>query len=257
MKRIDVYLVDLNLAQSRTAAQHLIDAGRVLVTENGVRKAITKASQKIEVGTTVEIVPSEEEEFVSRGGIKLKGALNRTKINVQNFLCLDVGISTGGFSDCLLRSGARAIVGIDVGHKQLSPLLQNNPHITLLEGINARKIEPTEILCFTNQELFDLIVIDVSFISLTHILTSVLPLLKKEGHLLALVKPQFEVGPDGLAKNGIVKNERLFAEVEQKIREHLGQLGFAIRDYFASPIAGGDGNREFFVWAQRFPSSGS
>lgn len=251
MKRIDVYLVDLNLAPSRTAAQHLIEAGRVLVTENGVQKTIHKASHKVDAGVLIEILPSVEEEFVSRGGIKLKGALKHTQIKTQDALCLDVGISTGGFSDCLLRSGARAIVGIDVGHKQLSPLLQKNSKITLLEGINARKIEPNEILCFTNQQLFDLIVIDVSFISLTHILASVLPLLKQEGNLLALVKPQFEVGPSGLAKNGIVKDEHLFAEVEQKIRAHLMGLNFRVRDYFTSPIDGGDGNREFFVWANR------
>lgn len=253
MKRIDRLLVDLGLAESRTQAQDLIESGRVFVNRGGTTSAVTKAS-----ATFDEFMPMEFEvraslgpEFVSRGGLKLYGALNHTKLDPGGFLVLDVGISTGGFADCILQAGAAQVIGIDVGHGQLAAKLAKSPQVTLLEGVNARDLSSCELLKFTEGRKFDLILVDVSFISLKLVLPEILHYLKDRHRILALVKPQFEVGKSGLGKNGIVKDPALFEDVQRSTVELCEGLGLTVEDYFASPIEGSDGNKEFFVLARK------
>ncbi len=246
--RLDIYLVENKLADSRSHAQELIAAEQVIVIHNNQTKKATKASLKVESGMQVIVEDGPANKFVSRGGHKLDGALKHVGISVQDLKALDVGTSTGGFSDCLLQNGVSSVVGVDVGHGQLSPKLQNNPKLKLYEGINARSLSSQ---AFVKAEKFDLIVMDVSFISITLILPELVNLLSDEGTLLSLVKPQFEVGIDGLSKGGIVKDKSLYAEVEVKIRRVCSDAGFVVKDYFSSSIEGKDGNHEFFVFAKK------
>jgi 23S rRNA (cytidine1920-2'-O)/16S rRNA (cytidine1409-2'-O)-methyltransferase len=256
--RIDVLLVEKGLAPSRNRAQDLIASGRVFLVEGTRRTPIKKASQKIEPRQRENIeveADAATSQFVSRGGIKMKGALERVRLDVRGFRALDVGISTGGFTDCLLQAGASGVVGVDVGHGQLAPSLQADPRVRLFEGINARNLAEVPLVEANAGRKFDLVVVDVSFISLTLVLPEVVHYLKESASVLALVKPQFEVGRDGLGKNGIVKNAALYQDVEAKIRRTCQACGLSVEDYFESPIEGSDGNREFFVYA-RHPQLG-
>jgi 23S rRNA (cytidine1920-2'-O)/16S rRNA (cytidine1409-2'-O)-methyltransferase len=242
--RADLRLVELGLASSRTRAQELISAGRVFVVAENEKILVNKSSLQLTEDVQLEVT-GQSEEFVSRGGVKMQGALLHTGLKVEGFTVLDVGISTGGFSDCLLQMGAARIVGVDVGHDQLHEKLKNDKRVEYHEGINARSLEIAE-----NPE-FDLIVVDVSFISLTLVIDQVVRYLKDSGRLLCLVKPQFEVGREGLGKNGIVKNAGLYDGVEKKIKRAVASAGLKVEDYFASSIEGSDGNREFFVYARK------
>jgi len=171
---------------------------------------------------------------------------------VANLQVLDVGISTGGFSDCLLQKGAAQILGVDVGHGQLHSSLVHHPRLKHLEGLNAREIDQNpEVKALMPEGGFDLIVMDVSFISISLIIPKLSPLLKAGGHLLSLVKPQFEVGHKGLGKGGLVKDPGLYSVVEDKVRSLCQSSGMSVKDYFNSPIEGKDGNREFFIFAQK------
>lgn len=228
----------------------MIEAGRVELNHGGDWRLVSKSGTKVARDAELRVTPSEDDQFVSRGGLKLRGALERTGIDPKGLVVLDVGQSTGGFTDCLLQGGASKVVGVDVGHDQLAPSLRAHPRVTFYEGINARVLPENELLQQA-PDGFDLIVMDVSFISQTLILPALAPLLKPDGQLLSLVKPQFEVGKAGLGKGGIVRDERLYHEVETRIREVSSGLGFTVKDYFPSPITGGDGNREFFVFADR------
>lgn len=207
----------------------------------------------VEEAIDVFVEHNELDRYVSRGGLKLEGALRRVKLDVTGYTCLDVGQSTGGFSDCLLQHGAARVVGVDVGHAQLHASLRNDSRVTCIEGVNAK--DPTAlrsaVTADTVEARFDLIVADVSFISLTKVIGTWFDLLSSSGRVLALVKPQFEVGADRLARGGIVRDESLFAEVESKVRSAFVASGFALRDYFDSPIEGGDGNREFFLFGAK------
>lgn len=248
--RIDVWLVEHGLVSSRSRAKELIEKGRVIVVSGADRKIATKASLQIGPNEALEIdTGGGLADFASRGGIKLQGALEKTRLDVSTFRVLDVGISTGGFTDCLLRAGARSVVGIDVGHGQLSQKLAADARVTLIEGVNARSLTGVPLIENNGGARFDLAVIDVSFISLTLVLPEVIQYLKDSASVLALVKPQFEVGRAGLGKNGIVTDPARFIEVEEKIRAHCATCGLTVEDYFASPIEGSDGNREFFVYA--------
>jgi 23S rRNA (cytidine1920-2'-O)/16S rRNA (cytidine1409-2'-O)-methyltransferase len=258
--RIDLYLVEEGLAASRTQAQDLIEQGRVFLSTTGldgktVRRPIKKSSEKIETAAASIDVEREANPFVSRGGQKLAGALRDVHLFVDGALALDIGLSTGGFADALLKAGASRVVGVDVGHSQLSAVLAKEPRLHSIEGVNARNLSQAEhkdrILALTDQRLFDVIVIDVSFISLTLILPETLAFLKVGGALLALVKPQFEVGRENLGKNGIVKNPAQWSMVETKIRTECERLGYQTEAYFESSIEGGDGNKEFFIFARR------
>jgi 23S rRNA (cytidine1920-2'-O)/16S rRNA (cytidine1409-2'-O)-methyltransferase len=251
--RIDVLLVELNLATSRARAQDLIAKGRVFLVNGTSRKPLTKASLKLEKSKWPQVVVEadpEADRFVSRGGTKMQGALDRTRLKVEGFRVLDIGISTGGFTDCLLQAGASRVVGVDVGHSQLAPKLAADPRVKHFEGVNARDLTQTPLIESNDGQRFDLIVADVSFISLTLVLPGAIQYLKESASVLALVKPQFEVGREGLGKNGIVKDASLYRDVESKIRLAFQTAGLIVEDYFESSIEGTDGNREFFVYAK-------
>ena len=251
MRRLDLILVDQGKVSSRSRAQWLISDGKVKVLQSSEWEVVVKASQKFPDNIEITICPDDLDRFVSRGGIKLEGALDYTELSLSGANVIDVGQSTGGFTDCALKAGAAKVVGIEVGHGQLVESLRNDPRVICLEGVNARAL-PESLLEYTDQRVgFDVAIMDVSFISQTKILPSLVPLLKKGGRLLSLVKPQFEVGPSGLGKGGIVRDESLYLEVEKQIRCCCLELGLTVHGYFDSPIKGGDGNREFFIWAQR------
>ena len=254
MQRVDLLLVELGLAPSRTAAQALIAAGRVSVDDGGQLRDIGKASQKLPADSRFVIVPDEADRYVSRGGLKMAGALAQAGLQIDGWTALDVGQSTGGFSDCLLQAGARRVVGVDVGHDQLAPRLAADPRIVAFEGVNARALDHAALLAANDGAPFDLMVCDVSFISLALVYPSALPLIRPGGYLLSLVKPQFEVGREGLGHGGIVRDAQLYGGVEQKISALVAELGFQRLGWFDSPIKGGDGNREFFIFAQRHPA---
>ncbi len=241
--RADVLLVERGLAPSRTAAQRLIAAGHVFSHDGGLRVVVSKPSVSVAEDVSLEVEASDLNRFVSRGGLKLDGALTHAGLDVAQLCCLDVGQSTGGFTDCLLQRGAAHVVGVDVGHDQLHPRMRSDARVTCIEAINARTL--AEI-----GEPFDLIVADVSFISLTKVLPQWAALLAANGRVLSLVKPQFEVGADNLARGGIVRDASLYAAVETAIRAACAPAGLRVLDYFDSSITGTDGNREFFVYAE-------
>lgn len=240
--RADQLLVERGLAPSRTVAQRLIEAGRVSWSEGPVGKPSTI----LPLSADLAVMADDLDRYVSRGGIKLAGALRHSGIEVRGRHCLDIGQSTGGFTDCLLQAGAASVVGVDVGHDQLSRKLRDDPRVTCLEGINARDLGQSVLA----GRRFDLVVGDVSFISLTLVLPQLPDLLAANGDLLLLVKPQFEVGPEHVGKGGIVRDASRYPEVEAKLRRAAAAAGLAVRDYFDSPIAGADGNREFFLWTK-------
>ena len=241
--RADVLLVERGLAPSRTAAQRLIAAGHVFACEGSSRVALSKPSVSVADDVSLEIEASDLHRFVSRGGLKLDGAVMHVGLDVAQLHCLDVGQSTGGFTDCLLQRGAAHVVGVDVGHDQLHARMRADVRVTCIEGVNARTLAQIG-------EPFDLIVADVSFISLSKVLPQWPALLAVNGRVLSLVKPQFEVGADNLARGGIVRDVSLYATVEKCIRAACVQAGLRVLDYFDSSITGTDGNREFFVYAE-------
>ncbi|MCG2576006.1 TlyA family RNA methyltransferase [Dechloromonas sp. XY25] len=247
MSRADALLVAQQLAPSRTAAQSLIKDGRV--SWEGGR--ITKPAMELPDGTPLVVAADPDGHFVSRGGQKLAGALAQTGIAVGGKLCLDVGQSTGGFTDCLLQNGARHVVGVDVGHDQLNARLRADPAVTAIEGINCRALNAADIGQAFPESGFDLIVGDVSFISMTLILPQLPAMLAAHGDMLLLVKPQFEVGPANIGKGGIVRDTTLYVDVERKLRDCARVLGLTVRAWLDSPITGGDGNREFFIWLNK------
>lgn len=247
MSRLDQLLVARGLAPSRTAARRLIEAGRVRRGAGAGWETLAKPALDLPDDTPLEVLPDPADRFVSRGGLKLAGALAHTGLEVAGRTCLDVGQSTGGFSDCLLQAGAARVVGVDVGHGQLHPRLRKDARVVCLEGVNARALAPADLGDARPAGGFDLIVADASFISLTLLLPRFPALLAPGGEVLALVKPQFEVGPEGVGKGGLVRDPRLYGAVEEKLRAAAGACGMRVLDWFDSPIAGGDGNREFFV----------
>ena len=247
MSRADALLVAQKLAPSRTAAQWLIKEGRV----SWAGGTIAKPATELPDDTPLTVAADPDARYVSRGGLKLAGALAQTGLQVGGKFCLDIGQSTGGFTDCLLQSGARHVVGVDVGHDQLHPQLRADPAVTALEGINCRALTADDLGPAFPAAGFDVIVGDVSFISLTLILPQLPPLLAEHGELLLLVKPQFEVGPGNLGKGGIVREPTLYREVEAKLRKSAHHLGLTVKAWLDSPIQGGDGNREFFIWLNK------
>jgi 23S rRNA (cytidine1920-2'-O)/16S rRNA (cytidine1409-2'-O)-methyltransferase len=238
-RRIDLLLVERGLFESRARAQAAIAAG--LVTADGA--PVTKASS--EVPTDAALIATPAHPFVSRGGVKLAAALDRAGIYVKDKVCLDIGASTGGFSEVLAQRGARRIVAIDVGHGQLHPSLHGRPEIVSLEGTDIRNVTPAQL-----GEAPQLIVIDVSFISLKLVLPAAFALAAPVSTLVALIKPQFEVKRRDL-KKGIVRDEALRAQVCDDIAAFLAAAGWSVLPPFPSPITGGDGNVEFFVIASR------
>jgi len=252
--RADQWLVAQGLAASRSQAQRLIEAGARWRGPAGWR-ALAKADD-LPADAQVELASDAESRYVSRGGLKLEGALRDSGVDATGRTCLDVGQSTGGFTDCLLRHGAARVVGVDVGQGQLHASLRADARVTCVEKVNARDVDAMKLIAAQAMPerpvaVFDLIVGDLSFISQTLVLPALAPLLAPAGHLLMLVKPQFELQPGQVGKGGVVKDAALYAEVEQRIRGACAALGLPLRGWHGSAITGGDGNREFFVHATR------
>ncbi len=255
MERADKLLVAKGYTDTRTRAQRLIEEGRVEFTKTGQWKVLDKPGLKCAEETEFRVQADEADSYVSRGALKLLGALEKSGLDITGFNILDVGQSTGGFTDCALQAGARRVVGVEVGHDQLAQKLREDQRVVCLEGVNARDLPRDQLLGHIDGEGFDAAVMDVSFISQTKILPSLTPLLKPDGFLLSLVKPQFEVGKKGLGKGGIVRDDSLYPEVEQLIRKSAEEVGLSVEYYFDSPIKGGDGNREFFICCRKLMSA--
>ena len=329
--RADVFLVEAGHASTRSQAQRLIASGvEWRLTPLAPWKKVAKNGDDIPAGAELQLLDAAEAKYISRGGLKLEGALAATGIAVKDLRCLDVGQSTGGFTDCLLQAGAAQVVGVDVGHSQLHERLRSDDRVICVESFNARTLTPEslevacdEALCDVIEEeedndtqpeapyawmrnggqvdedyddsddakeqdiesfkaervakakaksegvapvelrrrpgtqniditpAFDFVTGDVSFISLTLVLPSVVQVLKPHGQLLMLVKPQFELQPGQIGKGGIVRDKALYVEVEQRIRNCITDLGLTVKQWMDSPIEGGDGNHEFFVFAQQ------
>ena len=329
--RADVFLVDFGHAATRSQAQRLIAAGvQWRLSKGAPWQKVAKNGDDIPAIAEVELLDAAEAKYLSRGGLKLEGALAAARLQVAGLRCLDVGQSTGGFTDCLLQHGAAQVVGVDVGHGQVHERLRADPRVICVEGLNARtltlgalqqecelalsevieEVEDNEtqpeapyswmrngglvdeqyddsddakdkdIERFKSERaakiqaraagtlpverrrraecadvdttpVFDMVTGDLSFISLTLVLPSLVPLLAPEGALLMLVKPQFELQPGQVGKGGIVRDPALYAVVEKRIRECCAENGLAVQAWLDSPISGGDGNREFFVFARR------
>jgi len=325
--RIDQLIVERGLAASRAQAQRLIAGGARWRLGAGAWKTIAKNGDEVPDGAELELLDAAEARYVSRGGLKLEGALAATGLDVTDKRCLDVGQSTGGFTDCLLQRGAAQVIGVDVGHGQLHERLRSHPRVVCVEGVNARSLraqvlqeasaaalsepaaEPAvqeeaqpqnpyrwmsgsgEVTDYDDSDdvddayldaekakataptgepesapeqggpadgaeadapmVFDVVTGDLSFISLTLVLPALVPLLAPQGALLMLVKPQFELQPGQVGKGGIVRDAALYAVVEQRIRDCCAEQGLQVQAWLDSPISGGDGNREFFVFARR------
>ena len=329
--RADVFLVEAGHASTRSQAQRLIASGvEWRLTPLAPWKKVAKNGDDIPAGAELQLLDAAEAKYISRGGLKLEGALAATGIAVKGLRCLDVGQSTGGFTDCLLQAGAAQVVGVDVGHSQLHERLRSDERVICVESFNARTLTAEsleeacdEALCDVIEEeedndtqpqapyawmrnggqvdedyddsndakeqdiesfkaervakakaksegvapvelrrrpgtqniditpAFDFVTGDVSFISLTLVLPSVVQVLKPHGQLLMLVKPQFELQPGQIGKGGIVRDKALYVEVEQRIRSCITDLGLTVKQWMDSTIEGGDGNHEFFVWAEQ------
>ncbi|QIL81725.1 TlyA family RNA methyltransferase [Diaphorobacter sp. HDW4A] len=329
--RADVYLVEKAHATTRSQAQRLIAAGVEWRLAPGLPwNKVAKNGDDIPEMAEVQLLDAAEAKYISRGGLKLEGALTATGLKVAGLRCLDVGQSTGGFTDCLLQQNAAQVIGIDVGHAQLHERLRNDPRVVCVEGLNARSVTPESLRDACDEALsevveevedndtqptapyawmrnggmvddeyddsddakeqdieefkseraakakakvdgsmpverkrrkgtekvditpvFDIITGDVSFISLTLILPALVSLMTADARLLMLVKPQFELQPGQVGKGGIVRDPALYVEVEKRIRECCASIGLTIDQWLDSTIEGGDGNREFFVFARR------
>ena len=238
--RIDKLLVDRGLAESRTKAQALVMAGLVLANE----QRVNKPSDSVSFDAQVRIKGGDDptSRYVGRGGLKLETALRDFALNVAGFVCLDVGSSTGGFTDCLLQHGATRIVAVDVGHNQLDYRLRTDARVEVREGVNARYLKPEDF-----NVRFDLAVMDVSFISATKVMPAIVPLLQESGRLITLIKPQFEVGRGEVGKGGIVRDPEKHARVIAEVNEAAQELGLKLEKVIQSPIPGADGNLEFLA----------
>jgi 23S rRNA (cytidine1920-2'-O)/16S rRNA (cytidine1409-2'-O)-methyltransferase len=235
--RLDERVVRDGLAATRTRAQALIRSGRVLVDDVPVEKPGTPVRD----GAAIR-VRGEERAFVSRGGEKLAGAIKDLGIDPRGFACLDLGASTGGFTDCLLRAGARRVVAVDVGYGQLDVRLRGDPRVLVLERTNARHLEASSI-----SGPIDLVTIDVSFISTTLLLPR-LPEVAPGADILVMVKPQFEVERGQVGKGGVIRDEALRAAAADRVRGCAESLGYRLEGRVDSRIPGPKGNREIFLW---------
>ena len=235
--RIDKLLFSRGLAKSREAAQRMLREGNVLVDGKQITKPSLDVSEDCDITLTGETL-----KYVSRGGLKLERALDEFKIDVSGLDCVDIGASTGGFTDCLLKRGAAHVRAVDVGRSQLDASLEADGRVTSFEGVNARYLVPEDIggQC-------EMAVCDVSFISLTLILPAVSGLLLPGGRFVALIKPQFEAGRENIGKNGIVKNRNIHAEVIERVMDSAEKCGLYCTALTVSPILGGDGNREYLA----------
>jgi len=242
-QRLDRLLVDRGIAPSRQRAQAIIMAGKVLVNSRPVDKAGFLVGPNDGIELKGKDIP-----YVSRGGLKLEGALQSFALNPAGLVCLDVGASTGGFTDCLLQNGAARIYAVDVGYGQLAWKLRQDSRVAVIERTNIRHMQPDAIA-----EPVDLATIDVSFISLKIVVPVVAGFLKNGARILALIKPQFEVGKDQVGKGGVVRDATLHTRVIQSLTAFFTELGFLSQSVSPSPILGPKGNREFFILLQHRP----
>ena len=282
--RADLFLVEHGHATTRSQAQRLIASGvQWRVDEAVAWKKIAKNGDLIPGNAELQLLDTTEAKYISRGGLKLEGALKSVGLDVTGLRCLDIGQSTGGFTDCLLQHGAAQVVGVDVGHGQLHDSLRADSRVVCIEGVNARSLTADDLVShyrralhlssgseddfdedFDDEEagdaaqeddgfdpVFDFLTGDLSFISLTLVLPAVVRLLKAGGDLLMLVKPQFELQPGQIGKGGIVRDPAHFEFVEKRLRDTCTALGLEVLAWRESPIAGGDGNREFFIQARK------
>lgn len=239
-QRLDLLLVNLDLCPSRQQAQKLIRAGFVKVNQQIIDKPGT------EVDPSADIVVKQKPPYVSRGGEKLAKALKEFRISVRDRICLDGGISTGGFTDCLLQAGANLVYGVDVGYGQVAWSLRQDPRVILKERTNFRYLTPSDL--YGDRTPADLGVMDLSFISLTKILETLWNLLRSPKEVVLLVKPQFEVGRSRVGKNGVVRDPDDRAEAIFQVLQAAQKLGWYYRGLTCSPITGPAGNSEYLLW---------
>jgi 23S rRNA (cytidine1920-2'-O)/16S rRNA (cytidine1409-2'-O)-methyltransferase len=239
--RLDKILIDRGIAPSRERAQALIMEGRVFV--GGI--AVTKAGSMVNADANIEL-KGEDMPYVSRGGLKLEAAIKHFNISLKNKIAMDVGSSTGGFTDCMLQNGAKKIYCIDVGYGQLAWKLRQDERVVLIERTNIRYLEREKI-----PDAIDIATIDVSFISLIKVVPNVLEFLKEDGEIIALIKPQFEVGKGEVGRGGIVKDEAKRLRTVKNINENLERLGLKTVGVIQSPIAGQKGNIEYLIYMKR------
>lgn len=266
MPRIDICLVQQGLAPSRSAAQRLIERSAVRWLGPKGWQLAKKAGDEVPPGCELEITDAAELRWASRGGLKLEAALQQCGLNFGPgpeagsgaVVALDVGQSTGGFTDVLLAAGCARVVGVDVGQGQLLPRLREDARVVCLEGLNARELSAGLLNQVAGRtvvpsEGFGFITGDLSFISLSLVLPALAPLLAPGGHLLMLVKPQFELQPADIGKGGLVKNPEAYSRVEARMRSAIAECGLHWLAWLDSAITGGDGNREFFLLAGHPP----
>ena len=239
-ERIDKLLVERGLVESRTKAQAMVMAGVVLVDEQRVEKP----SHQFDPNSTIRIKGEDDPStrYVGRGGLKLEAALREFQIDVAGLECLDVGASTGGFTDCLLQNGARKVFAIDVGHNQIDWRLRQDPRVEVREGVNARYLKPEDF-----PRPFDLAVIDVSFISVTKVLPAIVPLMSEGARIVTLIKPQFEVGKGEVGGGGVVRDAAKRARVVEEVNAAARELGLEVVTVIESPITGAEGNVEYLA----------
>lgn len=236
--RIDALLAERGLADSREKAQAMILAGQVLADEQKIEKPGRKVSPDAEIRLL-----GQPAKFVSRAGFKLEGALDAYAIDVNGRVCLDVGSSTGGFTDCLLQRGAEKVYAVDAGTNQLHWRIRQDPRVQVREKVNARYLSDDDV-----SERCDFVCCDVSFISVTLILPALAPFLAAQAQIVTLVKPQFEAGRGQVGKGGIVRDQAVQQAAVERVRQAVADLGFERIEEMESPIRGAEGNREFLLW---------
>ena len=239
--RADNAVVLKGFARSRARAKEMIE--RQCFTYEG--KPVTKPSQNIEDIDLLEMV-SEDIPYVSRGGLKLEKALTAFNIDVKGAVCVDIGASTGGFTDCLLQNGAKYVFAVDCGHDQLSEVLKQDPRVKNMEGVNARSLEKEDLGCIA-----DIVVCDASFISLTLLLPAMEKICKENGSIICLIKPQFEAGKEALNKKGVVNDPKDRARAVDKVTSFARELGLKISGLTESPIKGPNGNTEYLLYLKK------
>ena len=247
-ERIDKLLVERGLAESRTKAQAMVMAGVVLVNEQRVEKP----SEQVSFDSQIRIKHADDprSRYVGRGGLKLEAALKTFAIDVRRAVCLDVGASTGGFTDCLLQNGAAKVFAIDVGHNQIDWRLRNDQRVEVRESVNARYLKPEDF-----PVKFDVVAVDVSFISVTKVLPAVVPLLKPDASLVVLIKPQFEVGRADVGSGGVVRDGDKRLRAVEAVNQFATELGLHVHATIESPITGAEGNIEYLAHYSYHPPS--
>lgn len=243
-KRIDVLMTERGLAESREKAKAIIMSGIVYV--NGQKEDKAGTTFPDDLTTRIE-VRGASLRYVSRGGLKLEKAMKEFPIDLQGKICMDIGASTGGFTDCMLQNGAKKVFAVDVGHGQLAWKLRNDERVVCMEKMNIRYIAPEDI----GGEKLDFASVDVSFISLSKVLPPVWPLLKEGAEMVCLIKPQFEAGRGEVGKKGVVRDRKVHEEVILRTADFVKETGFVIRGLTYSPIRGPEGNIEYLIWIRR------